>query len=68
MGYSPVDPHDASGCLKPSGHFDHHVFRTDEGQLVAWQDDEECTCGCWDDIEHDSRVCMLAWNVNTIND
>ncbi len=65
-GYSASEPYDESGCLKPDGHFDHHVFMSDDGKLIAWEDDEECTCGCWDNIEHDTRVCMVYWEVKTI--
>lgn len=61
------DFEDDSGCLKPSGHFDHHVCRTIDGKLMAWQDDDECICGCWDDIENDPNVCMVYWEVKTID-
>ncbi len=65
-GFAIVDPEDESGCLKPYAHNDHHVFRTPEGKLIAWQDDDECQCGCWDDIEHDTNVCKIYWEVKTI--
>ncbi len=58
---------DVSGCLKPNGHNDFHVCRTDNGTLMAWEDDYECKCGCWDDYEEgDDEVCMVYWNVEKI--
>lgn len=58
---------DTDGCLKRNGHNDHHVCRTPDGKLIAWEDDYECNCGCWDDYElGDSRVCMLYWEVKNI--
>lgn len=56
---------DITGCLKPSAHNDHHVCRTSDGRLMAWEDDYECNCGCWDDEEYDS-VCRVYWEVKEI--
>lgn len=58
---------DESGCLKPNGHNDFHVCKTDKGKLIAWEDDYDCNCGCWDDYEKgDGEVCMLYWEVDNI--
>jgi len=56
---------DVSGCLKPSCHNDFHVCRTADGRLMAWHDDEECTCGCWDEDDF-SSVCRVYWEVANI--
>lgn len=56
---------DVSGCLKPSCHYDHHVCRTADGRLMAWQDDGECTCGCWAEDDYNS-VCRVYWEVASI--
>lgn len=60
------DIDDVSGCLKPEGHNDHHVCKNRNGELIAWQDDFECTCGCWDD--DDGRPCGIYWKVNSITE
>ena len=58
---------DESGCLKPKGHNDFHVCKTDKGTLMGWEDDYSCKCGCWDDYEKgDSEVCMVYWEVDNI--
>jgi hypothetical protein len=59
-----ADFKDISGCLKPHGHNDEHVCRTNKGELMAWQDDYECTCGCWE--EDDGHPCMIYWKVDDI--
>ncbi len=65
-GYSGSDPIDHEGCLKPSGHFDHHVFRDENGKLQAWDYDDECECGCWDTVEEDNEQCMVFWEVKSM--
>jgi hypothetical protein len=52
-------------CIKPHAHNDFHVFRTENGGLIAWEDDDQCGCGCWDDWEKgDGLVCTKYWQVN----
>jgi len=61
------DFRDESGCLKPNGHNDFHVCKTDKGKMMAWEDDYDCNCGCWDDYEKgDSEVCIVYWEVDNI--
>ncbi len=55
---------DDSGCLKQSGHNDHHVCKTPDERLMAWEDDYDCTCGCWQ--EDDGDPCMVYWKVDNI--
>ncbi len=56
---------DVSGCLKPYAHNDFHVCKTDKGIFMAWEDDYNCKCGCWDEYEDgDNEVCMLYWQVD----
>lgn len=55
------DFEDHSGCLKPSGHYGAHVCRTKQGGLMQWEDDYECTCGCWDD-EDDFENCCKTYS------
>lgn len=58
---------DISGCLKSESHNDHHICKTKEGILIAWEDDYKCDCGCWDDYESgDSEVCMIYWEVKKV--
>lgn len=64
--FSRKDFIDDSGCLKPNGHNDFHVCRTESGELMAWQDDEDCTCGCWDDEDDLNNVCKVYWRVESI--
>lgn len=62
---------DVSGCLKPKGHNDHHVCRTNTGELMAWEDDYTCTCGCWEEAEkYDAYndVCGIYWPVKSITE
>lgn len=66
-GYYGCDPIDWDGCLKPAGHFDHHVFRNENGNLIAWEYDAECNCGCWDTVEEDNEQCMTYWEVKSID-
>lgn len=47
-------------CICPRNHFGPHVFRTQDGQLIAWEDDHEC--GCCEPGE-DER-CYLYWNID----
>lgn len=54
-----------TACIKTLAHNDFHVFRRDDGQLIAWQDDYGCCCGCWDEWEQfGGNVCTLYWPVN----
>lgn len=48
-GYS--DPKDKQGCLKPNGHLDKHLFESSDGEWVEWEENADCTCGCWEDEE-----------------
>lgn len=66
--YSDDNIKDEHGCLKPHAHNDHHVFRAEDGRLIAWEDDYGCICGCWDDYEKDPNVCRLQWEVKTITE
>lgn len=60
---------DINGCLKPESHNDAHVFKTQDGKLIKWEDDYSCKCGCWDDYdEHDSEACVVFQEVENIND
>jgi hypothetical protein len=60
---------DPDGCLKPSAHNDHHVFRAADGRLMAWEDDYGCKCGCWDDWEeYGGDVCGFFWEVKSIEE
>lgn len=59
------DIDDVSGCLKLIAHNDHHVCENKNGELIAWQDDYKCTCGCW---EEEGRPCVIYWKVNSITD
>lgn len=61
--FTRTDFEDISGCLKPNGHNDYHVCKTKDGDFVAWEDDYNCKCGCWDDYENDEEVCMVYWKV-----
>lgn len=40
---------DVTGCLKPLGHNDSHICKTESGQTVEWESDYKCDCGCWDE-------------------
>lgn len=62
------DFNDASGCLKSEAHNDHHICRTDKGALMAWEDDYDCDCGCWDDEDDLNDVCRVYWEVKSINE
>lgn len=53
---------DTTGCLRPAGHLDAHICRTSGGGLVAWENDESCDCGCWQD--DDGNVCIVYWPVS----
>lgn len=57
---------DVSGCLKPNAHNNAHVCRIESGELMEWEDDYECKCGCWDDYENDQEVCIIYGIVKTI--
>lgn len=60
---------DINGCLKPHAHNDAHVFRDQNGKLVKWEDDYNCTCGCWDEYDKgDPDVCIIYCEVKNIND
>lgn len=48
-----MDFHDVSGCLKPAGHNDAHLCMSASGEKVEWEDDYECTCGCWNEDPFD---------------
>lgn len=58
---------DVSGCLKTVGHLDHHVCKTSNGSLMAWDYDWDCTCrDCRTDEISD--MCIIYWEVNSINE
>lgn len=60
---------DNDGCLKSDAHNNHHIFKNQNGDLIAWEDDYSCTCGCWDEWEFNSgQVCINYKKVNSIND
>lgn len=63
------DYHDEEGCLKQECHIDDsHVFKNEKGELIAWQDDTECNCGCWNDYERKGDVCVVYRVVLSINE
>ena len=44
-------------CLKPDTHRnDEHVFKTRDGEYIAWEVDDEC--GCCDDIQDEEDMCI----------
>jgi hypothetical protein len=53
---SPVDPEDRKGCTKECGHLDAHEFVSTDGEVIEWEDDLECTCGC---MEEEGYPCLL---------
>ena len=63
------DLQDNNGCLKQDNHYDSHVFKNNDGKLIAWQDDGECNCGCWDEYENGtSDVCKVYREVKSISE
>lgn len=58
---------DDTGCLKERAHNDAHVCKTPYGKLIKWEEDYECDCGCWDDLEDDGDTpCIVYFEVNEI--
>lgn len=45
------DISDVTGCLKLEAHNDAHVCQSSDGNYYEWEDDYNCTCGCWDEFE-----------------
>jgi hypothetical protein len=58
---------DVTGCLKPYGHNDHHVCKTSDDKLIAWEYEYGCQCGCWDSDEY-TDVCIIYWEVESIDE
>lgn len=58
---------DVTGCLKPHAHFDNHVCRDENGNLIAW--DYDWTCGC-PDCRTDSfnDMCIVYRQIENIDD
>lgn len=56
---------DTTGCLKPYAHHDFHVFKDKHGDLIAWDYDWGCKCGCWDSDEF-RDACRVYWKVDKI--
>lgn len=50
---------DISGCLKENGHIGPHLCRNELNELVEWEFDYSCTCGCWDDDDDYNGGCIL---------
>lgn len=50
---------DHYGCIKQDDNHEDHVFIDQNGRIVSWREDSDCTCGCWDNIENDPEVCLL---------
>jgi len=65
--FSRDDFKDETGCLKESGHFDHHICKTNKGTFMAWDYDWNCHCpDCKTDSFED--MCRIYWEVKTIKD
>lgn len=47
---------DKTGCIKPEGHNDEHICLGSDGKYYCWEDDYNCTCGCWDEWEESSGM------------
>jgi hypothetical protein len=62
----PNDHKDVTGCLHEHHNDGIHVFRNSLGQLIAWHEDENCNCGCWDTYEDDGLSCLIQWEVEEI--
>lgn len=57
---------DTNGCIKPDAHNDFHVCLTDEGKNMAWQDDYDCKCGCWENYDNaPDEVCKIYWEIKS---
>jgi hypothetical protein len=63
--FTGSDFKDVTGCLKHYAHNDHHVCRTADDRLMAWENDYGCECGCWEDGDGD--VCRVYWEVVAIS-
>lgn len=65
--FTRSDFKDISGCLKAHGHLDHHICKTKEGDLMAYDYDFECNC---DDCKTDdiNDMCIIYWTVKKITD
>lgn len=51
---------DKDGCIMKDGHDGAHIFKHGNGELWSWEYDEDCKCGCWDNIEEDHDAgCIL---------
>lgn len=58
--YPHSEFNDSHGCIKPYAHNDAHIFLTDDGRKIQWEDDYKCDCGCWNDFdEGDGDVCII---------
>lgn len=63
-GFEPAFA-DENGCHKEEGHHDHHECVTTDGRKIAWEDDYNCNCGCWDDYDNDPDVCKIYWEIKS---
>lgn len=53
---------DNDRCIKPDGHNDYHVFKSEKGKMIAWEYDYTCDreCDCWEK----GGECYLIWEIN----
>lgn len=52
-------PHDAEGCVLPSGHDSPHEFVATDGERWQWETDLECACDWCMKCEGD--YCTIYW-------
>jgi hypothetical protein len=62
--------HDNNGCLRQKNNHKVHIFKDKRnGKLIAWEEDFECKCGCWDKYDKgDPDVCCLYWDIDNVNE
>jgi hypothetical protein len=57
---------DETGCIKPHAHNDSHIFIDKNGYYIEWEDDYNCTCGCWEEYDS-SNTCKILKNLGKMD-